>query len=147
MISSVPGLRLAVGCPLIPRPQVHHRFREKSANIWILWIFFPHFTHGIGIGAIKPAAIFRLRISVTFCEGADQRPLNRRRVPGILLSKPKFFPRKLGRGRWNGDRINVWTARERYAPVRHHAFRIDLRGLLKRADRRAMIESVKKSEP
>ena len=70
-------LRLAVWCPLIPRPQVHHCFREKSANVWILWIFFPHFAHGIGISAIQPATIFRLRISVTFCEGIDQRPLNR----------------------------------------------------------------------
>jgi hypothetical protein len=132
---------------LIPRPQVHHCFREKSADVWILWIFFPHFAHGIGISAIQSAAIFRLRVSVTFCEGTDQRPLDRRCVPGILLSELKFLPRKLRCGRWNGDRINMRAARERYAPVRHRTFGIDLRGLLKRADRRAVIESVKKSEP
>src|SRR4030095_5503966 len=85
-------LRLAVWCPLIPRPQVHHCFREKSADVWLLWIFFPHGAHGIAIRAIEPGAIFWLRISVTLCEGIDQRPLNRRRVPGILLSKLKFPP-------------------------------------------------------
>ena len=30
--------------------------------------------------------------------------------------------------------------------MRHRAFRIELRGLLKRADRRAVIESVEKAE-
>src|SRR4030095_13634727 len=35
---------------------------------------------------------------------------------------------------------------ERYAPVRHRALGIDLRGLLKRTDGRAVIESVKESE-
>src|SRR4030095_15516204 len=84
-------LRFAVWCPLIPRPQVHHCFREKSANVWILWIFFPHLTHGIGISAIEPAAIFRPRISVTFFDGGDQRPLNRRCVTDILLSEFKFL--------------------------------------------------------
>ena len=83
--------RLAIWCPLIPRPQVHHRFREKSADVWILWIFFPHFAHGIGVSAIQPAAIFRLRISVAFCQGIDQRLLNRRRTPDILLSQPSSF--------------------------------------------------------
>jgi hypothetical protein len=40
----------------------------------------------------------------------------------------------------------VRTARERYAPVRHRAFRIKFGGLLKRTDRRAMIKSVNKGE-
>src|SRR5262249_27496889 len=96
-------LRLAVWFPLIPRPQVHHCFREQGADVWILWIFFPDLTHGIRVSAIQPAAIFRLRISVTLCEGIAQRPLNRRGVPGVLLSEPKFLPRKLRCGRWNGD--------------------------------------------
>src|SRR4029077_14099658 len=139
-------LRFAVWCPLIPRPQVHHCFSEKSADVWVLWIFFPHFGHGIGISAIQPAPIFRMRISVTFCEGIYQRPLNRRRVPGILFSELKFLPRELRCGRWNGHRINVRTARERYTPMRHRAFRIEFRGLLKGPDGRAMIESVEKTK-
>src|SRR5262249_28384508 len=123
-----------------------HCFREKRADVWILWIFFPHLAHGIGISAIQPAAIFRLRISVTLCQAIDKRALNWRRLPGTLLSEPKFLPCKLSCGRWNGHRINVRTARERYAPVRHRAFRIEFRGLLKRADRGAMIESVEKTQ-
>ncbi len=70
-------LRFALGCPLIPRPQVHHRLGEQGADIWILWILFPDLAHRIGISAIKTASIFRLRISVPFCERIDQGALNR----------------------------------------------------------------------
>src|ERR1051325_12105923 len=64
----------------------------------------------------------------------------------MFLSQPRLLPSKLRCGRWNGHRINVRTACERYAPVRHRAFRIEFRGLLKRAYRCAMIESVEKAE-
>src|SRR5262249_52902715 len=66
--------------------------------------------------------------------------------PGILLSEPKFLPCKLRCRRWNSHGINVRTACQRYAPVRHRTLRIEFCGLLKRADRRAVIESVKEAE-
>jgi hypothetical protein len=57
--------------------------RKKRQRLDPLDIFST-FAHGIGITAIQPAAIFRLGISVTFCQGFDQRSFNRRRIPGIL---------------------------------------------------------------
>ena len=108
-----PRVRLTRRRPLVPRAQVHHCFREKRAGVWIFWKRLPHLAHRVRVRAIERAAIFRLRISVTFCEGIDQRSLNRRGVPRILLSALKFLPCKLRSGRWNGGRINVGPARER----------------------------------
>ena len=70
-------LGLALRCPLVPRPQVHHCFREKSANVWIVWKVSPDVAHRICIRAIQAAAVCRLRISVPFPERIDERSLDR----------------------------------------------------------------------
>jgi len=70
------GLRLTCGRPLIPRSEVHHRFGKERADVWILGILFPNLAHSIGISAIEGAAIFRLRICITFAERIYQRVLD-----------------------------------------------------------------------
>ena len=92
------GIWLAFGRPLIPRAQIHHRFREKHADILVVRIFLPDLAHRIGISLIERRAIFRLRIGVTMAERFDQVALDRRSVCRVLLRELQFLPRHL-RGR------------------------------------------------
>jgi len=140
------GIRLTLRRPLVPWAQVHHRFREKHAGVGIIRKLFPHLAHRVGISAIERGAIFRLRIRVTLAKRVDQRTFDRRSILLIFFGKPDLFPGQLGRG-WRHERkINVRTAGQRDTPVRHGAFGIELRGLLERADGRAVIESVNESQ-
>ena len=85
------GIRLTFRRPLIPRPQIHHRFGEKDADIGIVRICLPHFAHRIGIGVIERRAIFRLRIRVTMAERIDQLALDRRRVLRVFCASSSSF--------------------------------------------------------
>src|SRR4029077_20813864 len=84
--------------PLVPRTQVHHRFREKHADVGIFRKLLPHFAHGIGISAIERTAVFRLRIRVTLAERFDHRALDWRSFGSVYFGKRKFFPSQLRSG-------------------------------------------------
>ena len=70
-------IRLAAERPLVPRPQVHHRFGEKRAHIGIVRELFPDFAHRGGVGFIERLAILGLRICVTMAQRFDHRLLDR----------------------------------------------------------------------
>ena len=76
----------------------------------------------------------------------DQRLLDRGRPGRVLLREGELLPRQLGGRRRHQREIDVRAAGEGDAPMRHGARGIDPRRLLKRADRRAMIEAKKKPQ-
>ena len=140
------GIRLTFRRPLIPRPQIHHRFGEKRADVRVVRIFLPDFAHRIRVGLIERRAIFRLRIGVTMTERLDQVALHRRSVLGVLLREREFLPSQLRGGRRH-DRVLMCGPQASAIPqcaIAH--FRIEPRRFLKRANRRAVIETVEESE-
>jgi hypothetical protein len=92
------GIWLTFRRPLIPRPQIHHRFGEKDADVLIVRVFSPKLAHRIGISLIQRRAIFPLRIGVTITERVDQVALHRRSMFRFFLRKRQFLPRQLRRG-------------------------------------------------
>ena len=132
--------------PLIPWAQIHHRLGEEGADILIIRVSLPDFAHRVRIGLVERRAIFRLRIGITMTERLDQIALHRRRVLGVLLRKLEFLPGQLCRARRDRWKIDIRSAGERDAPVRHGAFRIGLRGSLEGADRFAVVEAMIKGE-
>ena len=139
-------IRLTFRRPLIPWTQIHHRLGEEDADVRIVRIVLPNLAHRIRVGLIERRAIFRLRIGITMAERLDQVALHRRRVFGVFLRELQFLPGQL-RGRRRDEReVDVRSAGERDAPMRHGAFRIEPRRFLKRSDRFAVIETVIKGE-
>ena len=137
---------LTFGRPLIPGSQIHHGFGEKRADIGVVRILLPNRAHGVGISLIERRAVLRLRVGVTTTERFDQIALHWRRVFRILLSELEFLPRQLRR-RWRHDRkINVRSTGERDSPMRHRAFRVELRRFLKRTNGCAMIKTMQKCQ-
>src|SRR6516165_138347 len=73
-------LRLAIRGPLVPRPQVHHRFSKKRAYIGIVSVGLPDSAHRVGVGSIQRTAILRLWISIATARRLDECVLHCRRV-------------------------------------------------------------------
>jgi hypothetical protein len=71
--------------PLVPRPQVHHRFREERADVLVVRELFPNLPHRRRVGLIERLAVVRLRIRIAFAQRVDQGSLDRRRIVRVLL--------------------------------------------------------------
>jgi hypothetical protein len=69
-------VRLTFNGPLVPRSEVHHRFREQRTPHPRRWGTSPDFTHHVGISLIERNTVFGLRMRVVFAEGIDQRSLD-----------------------------------------------------------------------
>jgi hypothetical protein len=142
-----PRLRLAVGQPEVPRPQVHQRFGEQRADISVIGIGFPNQPHRRGVRLVQRLAIVRLRISVPRAERVDQRFFS----SAGAARRPACVAQRLPSSRCSFFRdnrvVDVWPVGQGDSPPRHGALRINFGCPAKRTDRLVVVESVQKAEP
>ena len=117
---------MPVASSLVPRPQVHHRFGKKRADIGIITVRIPNPAHRASVGTIQRTAILGLRICIAITERIDERVLYYRRVWRVFLGKSEFLPSEFGRRLRYVWEVDVRPARKRDAPMRHGAGRINL---------------------
>ena len=139
-------LWMAIGSPLIPRPQVHHRFGKKRADIGIFGVGFPDQAHRVGVSAIERTAILGLWIGIPMAKRLDECVLYHRSVCHVFLGKGEFLRREFGCWRRHVRKVDVRPARERDTPMRHGAGGISLLRRLERANRCAVVEAEQEVE-
>ena len=143
-----PRLRLAVGRPQVPRPQVHQRLGVQGADV----------ARPPGTAPTPPASPRRTprraacgrpgRVGVPGGQRLDQRPVRgrgRRRLrAGALRATPTpAFARSAGRS----GLLIVRPAGERDAPVGHGAVGVEGGGVPERPDRLVVVEREQEGSP
>ena len=131
----------AAGLPVIPRRQVHQRFRCEDGDLVVVGIALGDIHHGIGIGAVERTAVGGRIGCVALGQGFDQRlfvrPCRRRKLLG---------PHRRRHGGSGGGgihrRVDVRSQHQRLAPVTHGASWIDLLCLAEGAARFGMVEAI-----
>jgi hypothetical protein len=113
----------------------------------MFWILAPELSHGVGVSAVEWGAILRLRVGVARRERFDQPALQRRTRRGVLSRQHQFLPGQFRLRRRDEGKVDVRTARQGDAPVRHRTFRIKAGRFLERSDRHAVIETEQEAQP
>src|SRR5205807_4781595 len=131
----------AVAIVKFPWVQVHAAFRKERRRVEIVGILLVDLSHGVVVGGFE-AFVVRVRlVSVTLGERFDvvalvARSVCRERQSLLHVLVGQLFPLTI-----NGQ-VVVGSEHQRYAPIRHGHFRVELDGLAETLFSLAMIEAV-----
>ena len=141
------GFGLTVGCPVVPRPDIHQRGRKQGPGVRIVRIALGQATHGLGIGAVQGIAVGAFRLGhIPGGQGFNIGPV-------VLTGIPGQGDRLLNRGirlpaapiiHW---RVDIWPQGQGQPPVGHGAAWIDPRHVSKSPNRLGVVEPVHQPQP
>ncbi len=133
-------VRLAVGHPVAPGPQVHHRLDVEHRDVEVVRELLMHAAHRLGVGGVVGGAVVGAA-RVALREGVDERLLARRRLGGQRL---RLLDHLEGVRLFVGlhHRVDVGPEHQRLAPVGDGERRIEPRRLAERPPRFGVVERI-----
>ena len=134
-------MRRAIGCPQVPRPEVHHGVGEERRGLQVVGKLPCDVPHRVGVGAVEGLALGRGIGRVAFRQRLDQRALRRPRASGEALRLTRGAP---GLRLTIGVRrvVVVRALRDGDTPEAHRTLRIQARRLSERLLRLVVVERV-----
>ena len=141
------GPGLAVRRPEVPRPQVHQRLGEESADVAVLGEALVNVAHRRGIGLIEGPAILRLRIGIALGQCLDEGLLDLGAALRVLAGAGKRGPRRLRPLRRHQGEVDVRAVCKGHSPVCHRALGVERGGVRERPDGLVVVESKEEVQP